>query len=186
MSKGWYGNLQKHSLASRGISTKDIKDIIQFTEVIDYSNSSEIIIGFWVSNIKNDYSKFNFDKAFLTLEKDLTNYIKTFDVTDKDLSKLMGKEIIPDSEMYDMVLEYGIDSLFFDAMSLRDKIINRNKGDLKKNIFLIDNAINLEHMSGSVLFDNTESDWLDIEKLRDNFDLAMKRMEVNYDKRLVW
>jgi len=64
MSKGWYGNRYGHSLASRGISVKQIKEIYEFPEVIDYSNPEEMIVAFWLASLNNDFSNFDFKKAF--------------------------------------------------------------------------------------------------------------------------
>lgn len=50
--KGWYGNTHKHSLASRGISTREIKYFVDYPEVIDYSEIEEIIVGFWFASLK--------------------------------------------------------------------------------------------------------------------------------------
>lgn len=183
MSKGWYGNSYKHNLASRGISTKDIKDVIQYPEVIDYSNASEIIVGFWSTNISNDYSKFDFDKAFVVLNNQLTDYIRmASEYTEEEVRKVykdQNGDLLED-------LPFGLGSEVLDVIDLKDRIEERERHNLKENIILLDDIIHIEHMSGSILWDNKKSWWIDMDKLREDFDNTLKRMGVNYDKGLVW
>lgn len=68
--KGWFNNKYGHSLASRGISVKQLKDITYFPETIDYEDPEEFISAFWIASLKNDFSNYNFDKVF-----DYTNEI---------------------------------------------------------------------------------------------------------------
>lgn len=62
--KGWFGKSEQHSLTSRGISVRQMKDIYNFPEVIDYHNPEEMFVAFWIASLKNDFSRFDFDKAF--------------------------------------------------------------------------------------------------------------------------
>lgn len=183
--KGWYGKSQQHGLASRGISSKTIKDVIQFPEVLDYNSSSEIIVGFWISSIKHDFSKFDFDKAFKTFEEQLTNYIQMASdgITEEEIREVYFND---EDDLMDLTMEYGIGSEVFNAIDLKDRIRDRDRYNLQSNIVLFDDVVHTEHQSGGVLWDNTEMWWIDIEKLRYNFDLVTKKLGVEYDKRLVW
>lgn len=183
--KGWYGNTKKHSLASRGISTKDMKDIIQYPEVIEYKNASEIIVGFWISNINNDYSKFNFDKAFGVIKNQLNDYVNVFGIDKEVLEKIYDNEYDED-EIYDLQNEYGFGSELIEVMEYIHKINYRDPNNLKGNISLLDNIIHLEHMNGGMLWDEETNDWLYVDSLREDFGKTMKRLGVKYNERLVW
>jgi len=74
--KGWYKHPREHALAAKGISTKKrmeakgvVADLVKFpTEDIDYWDMQEVFTLFWVSSLSNNFSKFNFDKAFDFIE----------------------------------------------------------------------------------------------------------------------
>lgn len=76
--KGWYGNRYGHSLASRGISVRQIKDIYNFPEVIDYEDPEEFIVAFWIASLKNDFSEYNFDKVFRYTQGILTERMNRY------------------------------------------------------------------------------------------------------------
>lgn len=184
--KGWYGNKQAHSLASRGIRIKDIKDIIKFPEVIDYLNPEEIIVGFWIANIKNDYSNFNFDKAFDNAECMLQYQAEMVfddypDITPEDVVYCYENNI----EMKSIYGEYGIFIRDYNMAKLYLKVKDRPIKLIDK-IILMDEIIHLEHATGSIFWDDKEDSWLDIDQIRDDFDITIKKMGVNYVKRLVW
>lgn len=184
MSKGWYGNKHKHSLASRGITTKDIKDVIQYPEVIDYNNASEIIVGFWSANISNNYSKFDFDRAFLVLNNQLSDYIRmaSDELTENEIRELYYND---EEDLMDITMEFSIGSEVFDVIDLKDRIRDRTKSEVD-DIILLDSIIHTEHMTGSVLWDGNKQWWLNMDILRNDFDNTLQRMGVKYDKRLVW
>lgn len=179
--RGWYGNKQKHSLASRGISTKDMKDIIQYPKVIDYNNDSEFIVGFWIANIKNDYSKFDFDKAFDKTETMLQYQAEIVfddypDITFEDVVYCYENNI----EMKTVFGEYGIFVRDYNMAKIYLKVKDRPIKLIDK-IILMDEIIHLEHATGSVFWDDKEDSWLDIDQLREDFDKSMKRLRVKYD-----
>lgn len=62
--RGWHGNSYAHSLASKGISVRQLKDISNFPETIDYDDPEEFISAFWIASLKNNFSNFDFDKVF--------------------------------------------------------------------------------------------------------------------------
>ena len=59
--KGWYGDKQAHSLASKGIKIGK-----KWYNKVDYyeANPDLVFFDFWKANIENDYSNFNFEVAY--------------------------------------------------------------------------------------------------------------------------
>jgi len=195
--KGWYGNRYGHSLASCGIKTKGkllsweegfdwlsdmydweikmYKDIYCFPEVINYNNSEEIVIGFWFSSLKNDFSKFDFEKAFSNLYQDVKNYaqfnidcIYGFSNPEKEkpsLDFLYSLYNNNKKEYNNMIREViSLDSTpeYFDLMN---EIKNRNN-ILKDNIILMDKVIHTQHHSrGDWVLEGNDG-FLDIDTIR--------------------
>lgn len=85
VKKGWFNESEAHGLCARGIRVRPVKvvpplvspfvaegmvkDIITFPKVsIDYYDPEEVFTLFWVSSLRNDFSGFDFDKAFSELD----------------------------------------------------------------------------------------------------------------------
>jgi len=182
--KGWYGNKQQHCLASMGIRTKEIKDIIQYPDIINYLSSEEIIIGFWNASVNNDFSRFNFDKAFENLEDEMTDYVKEhgrneYGYNGKYIDDIINKKIDIDD------CEFNIASILciVEIRNIKSRkngiyTFDNEKYYTKKefDILLMDRIIDLQHRSGSVLKDN-EFEFINIEKLRKKFEETSRRIQ---------
>ncbi|MHA1285912.1 MAG: hypothetical protein ACTSPB_00785 [Candidatus Thorarchaeota archaeon] len=83
--QGWFNEREAHGLCARGIRVRPVKivppfvspfvaegkvkDVVLFpTMSIDYYDPEEVFTLFWVSSLKNDFSSFDFDKAFNELD----------------------------------------------------------------------------------------------------------------------
>lgn len=179
MTKGWYGNSQKHSLASRGITTK--------IELNYYKNKGELVFfDFWKANIKNDYSVFDFESAYEffreTLEDKLAQFgQRGFDEWNGQMDEyaveymeevLINQGIEPDDEygdkwekqiyqFYEEDRKNGLKGEYVKEWNeLLDKINNPPINHLEK-ILLMDRLIHMEHENGEIF---------NIDSLRDEFD----------------
>ena len=131
--KGWYGSRQAHSLASRGISTREISYFVEYPEVIDYNEVEEIIIGFWFGSLKNDFSKFDFEKAFKKLNERLEELASDWG--------FLGAEMWKKHVAYDVI----VDDLCYmdkDFCKQYDKMIYDNLGEKEITEFVFNNVQN--------------------------------------------
>jgi len=183
--KGWYGNPHKHSLASRGISTKSMKDVIQFPEIVNYRDSEEVITAFWSASIKNDFSNFDFEKAFKLLREEMLEYVGNYGYSEYGYRSeqinnfITGKEEVDDYEFNIASMESIWNIQYIDSRKSDNKYTFDNKNHHTKkefDILLIDRIIDLQHISGSVLKDKYGDKHLDIEKMREKFDETLRRI----------
>lgn len=199
--KGWYGNTHKHSLASRGISTREIKYFVDYPEVIDYSEIEEIIVGFWFASLKNDFSKFDFDLAFKNMNeilekvasewgylgvekwKEHVDYgiiVDNLCYSDKDFCEKYDDMIYGDSsekEMDIFVFNYSHDFEYFDKKEyaivgeLYKETLNPPE-KLQEKIILMDKLVNLTHDRGSIWHGDGMYGFIDIPKLRNKVEMT--------------
>lgn len=194
--KGWYGNREKHSLASRGISTREISYFVEYPEVIDYDEVEEIIVGFWFGSLKNNYSKFDFDKAFKRLNKRLEELVSEWgylgvemwkkhveydvivdnlcEMNDNDFCKKYDEMIFSDSsekEMDKFVFENSHDmmatSYVYDIMAELYEDTSNPPNDLQGKIILMDRLVHATHDRGSIWYGDEGYGFIDIDMLRD-------------------
>ena len=167
--KGWYGHRHKHSLASRGILTKDMKDIIQYPEVVNYNDLEEVIIAFWLANIKNDYSNFDFDKAFKNIKEELIQYIEQVHTTwssIEDIENTLKAREIKNIDYFPKTYE-----LMEYVWEIEDR-----KSNQIEDIILMDKIIDFQHNRGSIFMDEHDESFVNIEKMREKFDGTYRRI----------
>ena len=176
----WKGESRRHSLARKGIKTA--RNPMQSMGKINYKNPKSLFFAFWKANIENDYSNFDFDKAFKEGIK---------------VAKFWGSQAHLDVwNLY--TKQYGYDSIFEDPrldewiedreMTLREviaedhRIMNRDLEfadlihrlqnpplELKEKIYLMDELIHTTHVTGTIWMDEF-NEKIDVEELREEFD----------------
>lgn len=165
------------------------------SEEINYNDYEELIKAFWKANINQDYSNFDFNKAFESLENPFHSKVaehgllefKDFVEIDNEfydfdnLSEFEQKTDyihITKEELKEVIQKYRFEKnkeTFEDLSSITnlkeiyEKIQVAKNGELsqKENVLLFDEVIHAEHETGFVLD-------LDIEELRDLFEIELK------------
>lgn len=170
--KGWYGNSHKHSLASKGIKTKYTSNGIRN---IDYSNPKEIFFGFWKANIDNNYSYFDFDRAFDIGSEQVEMWLGQVSYSPEEIvNEFEDKNgnFIEDNEGEGfgrgllMYRDYRLAKIY---LQLKNPPIK-----LQEKIFLMDKLIHMTHACGSIWVEYNE-EWcedidIDVDELREEFE----------------
>ena len=183
--KGWYGNKHRHSLASRGISTREMRYIVEYTQTIDYNEPEEIIVGFWVSSLKNDYSNFDFDKAFSRLNKTL-----------QERSAEWGYLGI---EAWKKVVEYDVivDNLCFEDevfCTKYEELVNSDSSEKEMDKFVFEYTHNLSVADSDMFEVGIYNNIFDLYKqtlnpprtLREKIILMDKLVNATHDRGSIW
>lgn len=209
--KGWFGDKFKHSLASKGISARQIKDIYNFPTTINYDDPEEFISAFWIASLKNDFSDFDFEKIFdftkevlkprlnrygyLSFEEFYNdpesygniNVIAEEYIDEKDwfrekyseafyngffsdeLHKEYAKDVYNTINVERSLSLAGLDPEY-DKLFKTYKELENSPNTLREKIILMDKLVDLQHHRYSIWMDKYYDDYLDIEKLRDEFE----------------
>jgi len=137
----WFGNRYGHSLASRGISVRQLKDIKHFPETINYDDPEEFISAFWIASLNNDFSDFDFEKVFEMTKEDVASRLNRYGylsleefINDPDVTLNTGCLVENYFEEYEWFKEKHYDDFWDDNITdemIKDtyKVLNQDKGE---------------------------------------------------------
>ncbi len=167
---------------------------------LNYYDDEEVIKAFWSANIKQDYTDFDFIKAFEEFENPIYRKLAEHGLIDLDAYKEQEQEIydysclddlgtetnyisISGEDLMGAILEYKFNRMreafkdysAFDTLTeIYNKIQKAKNGEtcLKEMVFLFDEVIHAQHETGNIFDD------LEIEKLREEFEENLKIKEL--------
>ena len=169
-------------------------------ETLDYYDYEELIKAFWSANIKQDYSNFDFIKAFESLENPIYQKlsehgfltIEDFEESQdeiynydclKELEQITDYIQITQEDLKKAIIEFkykknkeefttGMYSNLDELKKIYDKIQIAKTGEMerKEMVLLFDEVIHAEHETGEVL-DLGES----ISSLKENFEKGLNQ-----------
>jgi len=189
MSKGWYFEPQRHALSSCGVKTTFGKlqqfhggkngqspspnyNIISsaYTKsepsIEDYNREvKKFIFDFWHHSINDEWESYPFHKTLSTLKELTENYlIWDLDLETKEKLKHLNRNNVKDFVKSKNTVNY--DNYMDKIVEYYNKIEKWEEKTKEEKIFLIDEAIHIQHSMGTLL----GGEFLSISQLRQEFE----------------